>query len=69
MLFKIISLITKHFLLLYLALNSKLGQLASTGSCLLMHSILVRINGLKYNFWKQNEFSLSRFSDNRDSNY
>ena len=34
-----------------------------------MHSILVRINGLKYNFWKQNQFGQARFSDNRDSNY
>ena len=30
-----------------------LGQLTSTNSCLLMHSILVRINALKRNFGKQ----------------
>ena len=30
-----------------------LGRLILTSSCLLMHSILVQINGLKYNFRKQ----------------
>ena len=53
MLFKMIYRIAKHILLLYFYCfrNSLINQL--TNSCLLMYSILVRINTLKYNFGKQ----------------
>ena len=55
MLFKLIFRITKHLGLLYSAdfLIILLGQLTSINGCLLMHSVLVRINELKYNFGKQ----------------
>ena len=46
---------TKHLLLLccFEFQIALLGQLISTNSCLLMHSLLVRINVMKYNFEKQ----------------
>ena len=63
MLSKIISSITKHLLLLYLNTylqRVSLDQLTSSNSCLLMHSILVRINGLKYNLEKQKSIWLNK---------
>ena len=55
MLFKLISRIKKHLWLLYNAgfYMALLGQLTLINGCLLMHSALVRINELKYNFGKQ----------------
>ena len=55
MLFKMVYPITKHLLLLYCAdfHMALLGQLTSINGWLLMHSVLVRINELKYNFEKQ----------------
>ena len=46
-----------------------LGQLSAGNSYLLKHSILLRIQGLKYNFGKQNQFGQSRCSDNQYSNF
>ena len=47
-----------------------LGQLTSINGCLLMHFVLVQINELKYNSWKQKSIWLvMRYSDNQDSNY
>ena len=55
MLFKLISRIKKHLLLLYNAdfYMALLGQLILINGCLLMHSVLVRINELKYSFGEQ----------------
>ena len=56
MLSKMMSRITKHVLWIYLNTDFQIasfGPLKSKNSSLLMRSILVRINGLKYNLEKQ----------------
>ena len=45
-----------------------LGELSATNSCLLMHSILVWIDGLKCNFENKNQFGYSRCLVNQGSN-